>query len=174
VPLTADRAGDFARVLEEASDDSRACMCTAYYGPDREGDGRAHRAAMFERGEADGYLLHANATHEPLGWCQCAPLSSGLRLPGVPADAVGVWGLTCMVLRPAFRGRGLCREFLRRILADLPRRGCRQVIVVGHRPEAYRDSPGFMELPAAVCEGAGLLLRREHAVCPLYELSFPR
>ncbi len=170
--LTQARWKEFRRILEESGGEAPACMCTAYYGGDWLKEGQARRAAMFHREESDGYLLFLDA--EPAGWCQCAPVSEGLRLPALPAEISALWAIPCMVLRPVFRGRGLCHEFLRLILDDLPRRGCRRVLVVGHRPEAYDPAESFMELPATVCERAGLSLERDDPVCPRYARTFPQ
>lgn len=135
------------------------CFCTAYLTDDYENKGRSCRDAMFARNQHDGYLLYVD--DQPAGWCQCAPLSEGLRLPKDFA-AEGVWGLTCMVIKPTFRGRGLATKFLKAILNDLPQKGCRRVIAVGHDPATYDDPDSFVELPDAVCTRVGMTVLRAH------------
>ncbi|MGE4159406.1 MAG: N-acetyltransferase family protein [Planctomycetota bacterium] len=153
--LSAKAHHDFVSLMSGSN-----CMCTAYLTDDYENKGRACREAMFARGQHDGYLLYVEG--QVAGWCQCAPLSQGLRLPK-DFLAEGVWGLTCMVMAPAFRGRGLATTFLKAILDDLPGRGCTRVIAVGHNPATYDDPSSFMELPDAVCIRVGMKILRTHA-----------
>lgn len=164
--LTAERKRDFHHVLDGTNEECRACMCTAHYHNDWEEMGRVHRQRMFDRGEMDGYLFYVD--DQAAGWCQCTPLSTGLRLAYISDHNDDVWGITCMVLRPEYQRKGLSSVFLKSILSDLAGNDCREVVAVGHRPEAYEEPDVFLELPAAVCEDAGLDLYRDDPVCPLY------
>lgn len=168
--LTVERAADFHHVMELTSHDSHACMCTAHYTSERDTTGRAYRARMFERHAGDGYLFYEG--NAPVGWCQCAPVSNGLRVPGGPGGEADGWAITCILLVPEARGRGLCDEVLRWVRADMPLRGCRRVCGVGHRAPADGEGAEFAELPAAACERAGLRLIREDPERPLYERLF--
>src|SRR5262245_26931057 len=101
-PLTAALRDDFYRFH---SGDEGWCYCVAWHVPTwdgwterTDGENRAVRDALFDRGEHDGYLLYAGG--EPSGWCQAGPRD---RLPKLVASYglapdVSVWALTCFAL----------------------------------------------------------------------------
>ena len=105
---------------------------------------------------------------EPVGWCQCTSLRRMAWRARVGDGDDDVPAIACMVLAPQVRGRGLARVLLETVLERLREDGASRVIVLGHRPEAYEDPDSFLELPAGLCEAAGLRLLADHEVCPIY------
>lgn len=168
--LTGDLKADFYLIMQKSDQDSHTCQCTAYYHDDWQNNSFQRRERMFEQKIFDGYLLYVDSV--PAGWCQCTALGNGLRVITSQEHCPGSWGLTCMILRPEYRKRGLSHLFLNLILNDLPKLGCRRLFAVGHRPEAYDKPSEFLEIPAGTLEKAGLKLVRDHEMCPMYEKDF--
>ena len=66
---------------------------------------------------------------EPSGWCQAVPrdrLDKLRRQFARPADPE-TWAVTCFLIAPALRERGLASFLLGEVLGDLRRRGVRRV-----------------------------------------------
>jgi GNAT superfamily N-acetyltransferase len=127
--MTAALRADFFRLHSDANG-CDWCQCVAWWVPTWDGWGersadenRALRQSLFDGGEDDGYLLHAEG--EPVGWCQVGPrdrlakLVAEYRLTPEP----DVWAATCLLLVPQVRGRGWARLLLEEIIRDLPNRG---------------------------------------------------
>ena len=127
------RRADFYRV-HGAECGADWCRCVAWWVPTWEGWGErtaqenlALREELFDRGEHDGYLLYADG--EPVGWCQVGPRDRLAKLVGQMAlePDPEVWAVTCFVVAPRLRRRGLAARLLDGVLADLRARGVRCV-----------------------------------------------
>jgi ribosomal protein S18 acetylase RimI-like enzyme len=177
--LAPERIGDFFRL----HCDERGhgwCACVAWWVPTWEGWGersaaenRRLREDLFARGELDGYLLVADG--DPIAWCQAGPrdrLAKLVRqLERQPPDP-GAWALSCFLVAPEHRGRGVAARLLDGVLADLPARGARRVEAYPRRdetlaageqwtgPAALFRRAGFREVAAA---GSRLVMARELA-----------
>jgi GNAT superfamily N-acetyltransferase len=161
------RREDLLSVLRRGSEESAACCCTAYHSREWQTEGPACRARLLDEGRSDGYLLYVDG--RPVAWCQCGPWSSFAVIASRPPAVPDAWAVTCMVVVPEARGRGVAHTLLREVLADLRSRGARHVYAFGHRLGPTYSSP-LPELPESVCAKAGMTLARDDALCPLYEL----
>jgi GNAT superfamily N-acetyltransferase len=167
-------SADFFR-LHSPENGEGWCCCAAWWTATWEGWGertaeenRGLRERLFDRGEWDGYLLYAGDV--PVGWCQVGPrdrlakLVAQFRRPPDP-DA---WAVTCFVVAPGHRRRGVARTLLREVLRDLAARGARRVEAYPRRgaaepgemwtgPEALFREAGFS--PVAEANGRVVLAR---------------
>lgn len=139
------RRDDFARLHSDANG-AGWCRCVAWWVPTWEGWGDRTAAqnaelrdALCDAGHYDGYLAYDAG--EPVGWCQAGPrdrlekLVQQLELEPDPA----VWAITCFLVAPSHRHRGVARALLRHALADFHRLGVTRV-------EAYpREGAGLDE-----------------------------
>jgi GNAT superfamily N-acetyltransferase len=102
---------------------------------------------------------------EPVGWCAVEPRTSYTRLlrsqvlrgSDEPADAADVWAVTCFVVRPAFRRRGVSRALLDAAVAQA-RRGGARVVEAYPVDAAAKRRPSASELyhgPLSLFESAG-------------------
>ncbi len=131
--LAAASREDFERIH---SDEHGAgwCRCVAWWvaswdgwGERTSGENAALRAALFDRGEHDGYLLYDG--DEPIGWCQVGPRDRWTKLARQMelAPDPTAWAVTCFVVVPAARRHGVATALLREVVRDLPSRGARRV-----------------------------------------------
>lgn len=169
-PIDASRAADLESILRRGSGDSANCHCTAYHTPDWEKTGPACRRRLLEEGRSDGFLLYEDG--RAVAWCQCAPWSSFGQLAARPPAEPGAWVMTCMVVPPGDRGRGLAHRLVSEILAELRRRGAPYLYAMGHRLGPTYSSP-LPELPESVCIKAGMTLVKDDPECPRYGLRLP-
>lgn len=150
---------DFFRLRKHPSCDW--CFCAAWHVPTWDGwtdrsaeQNRALREQLFAQGRYDGYLLYVDG--EPIGWCQCAPLSWFPKLIGqmkLESEPEGTYAVGCVEILPDHRKKGLSRALLSEALADLERRGVSRVIAV---PRAGRHEDGAVWTgPAALFESLG-------------------
>lgn len=162
--LTAGLEADFYR-LHGVENGAEWCRCVAWWTPTwtefaaRTADENlVHRRALFAAGRHDGYLLYVDG--EPAAWCQVGPrdrlpkLGTDFDLPPDPE----VWAITCFLVAPARRGRGLARRLLQGVLTDLPARGVSRVQAFPSRgpeqedgeawtgPERLFDAAGFRQI----------------------------
>jgi GNAT superfamily N-acetyltransferase len=110
------------------------CFCVAWWvaswegwGDRSAGDNRALRDQLLAADQYDGYLAFDG--ERPVGWMQVGPRDRLTRLRALfsllpDPDA---WAITCLLLLPAYRHRGLAHAFLAAVLDDLTRRGVRRV-----------------------------------------------
>jgi len=139
------RRKDFRRLHSDANG-AGWCRCVAWWVPTWEGWGErtsaenaALREALCDAGQYDGFLAYDGG--EPIGWCQAGPRDRLEKLVGQlgfdPDPAT--WAITCFLVAPSHRGRGVARALLRHALADLGARGVTRV-------EAYpREGTGLDE-----------------------------
>lgn len=141
------RRADFFRIHSPENGEGWCC-CVAWWTDSWEGWGersaeenRALRESLFDRGEWDGYLLYANG--EPAAWCQAGPRDRLAKLARQfeLAPDPGAWAITCFVVAPLFRRRGVARRLLFAILEDLPSRGATSVEAF---PRREATEPGEM------------------------------
>jgi|GEM_PF-6521292 len=166
--LAESNEADFAQVMRLGSEDSERCLCTAHYVKDWQTPGVAEacRKRSFEEGKSDGYLLYRDG--KPIGWCQAAPAKEFLRF-GWNLDPEA-WAVTCLVIVPEAKGKGLSHVLMRGVLDDLRSRGVKGVEGWAHRYSEKQD--GFFELPEEVCRKAGMTLVRDHPEYPTYSIRF--
>lgn len=142
------RAGlsaDFDRVHSDANG-AGWCRCVAWWVPTWDGWGErsaaenaALRAKLCERGEYDGLLAYDGA--EPVGWCQLGPrdrLEKLVRRLGVEPSPE-TWAVTCFLVAPRARGRGVARALLEAAIETARAEGGAQL--EGY-PRLAADEPG--------------------------------
>lgn len=142
-----ERVADFRRVH---SDENGAgwCRCAAWWVPTWDGWGErtaeenaALRDALCARGEYDGLLAYDRA--DPVGWCQLGPrdrlekLVAQLELEPDPA----VWAVTCFLVAPAARRRGVAAALLDAAVEEARTQGASRL--EGY-PRASAEDPGEM------------------------------
>ena len=156
---------DFFRVHSPKNGEGWCC-CAAWWVATWDGWGertaeenRALRERLFDRGEWDGYLLYLD--DEPVAWCQVGPRDRLAKLAaqfGRSPDP-GTWAVTCFVVAPRVRRRGIARALLDHVLLDLAGRGARRVEAYPRRgaaePGAMWTGPEAMFLDAGFVAVAG-------------------
>jgi GNAT superfamily N-acetyltransferase len=174
--LSPSRRGDFFRLHNEVNG-CGWCCCVAWWVPTWEGwgertaeDNRALRQALFARGEDDGYLLYRDGL--PAGWVQAGPRDRLTHLTtdyGLEPDGE-VWAITCFLVAPDARRRGLARQLLAASLEDLRRRGVRRVQAF---PRRGHDLPpeDMWRGPEATFLEAGFAVVRDDSRRPVLSLT---
>lgn len=175
-PFSPHRLADFLAVHSQAN---RAgwCYCVAWWVPCWKGwdqrtaeENLGLRQSLLQRGHYDGYLLYID--HQPVGWCQAgrrdrlAKLVQQFQLPPDPA----VWAVTCFLITPSFRGRGLASRFLKSVLADLARQGVRRVEAFPKRGPDL-DQLDLWNGPKSMFLKAGFKVVRDDPRRPILALS---
>lgn len=144
--------------MHSAANGADWCFCTAWWVPTWEGWGereaeknRRLRESLFDRGCFDGYLLYADG--EAVGWCQVGRrdrLTKLCRAYDFAPDP-DIWAITCFLLAPAYRGRGLAHTLLREVLADLNQKGVKVIQAFPRKGpglsagEVWTGTPGLFE-----------------------------
>lgn len=171
--LDADHLDDFFRVHSKENGEGW-CNCVAWHVPTWEGwgerteqDNLGVRKRLFAEGEFDGYILYQD--DEPVGWCQCGPRD---RLPKLLsqkalAPSAETWAITCFVIIPPFRGKGIAHACLERILEDLRDRGIRHVQAFPKCGQGLGAGEVWTG-PESLYVKAGFELERPSAVSPVY------
>ena len=117
-PFGAGRRADF-RALHSDANEAGWCRCVAWWVPTWDGWGErtaeenaALRETLCDGGEYDGLLAYE--CDGPVGWCQLGPrdrlrkLVGDLELDPEPA----VWAVTCFLVPPRMRRRGVAAALL--------------------------------------------------------------
>jgi GNAT superfamily N-acetyltransferase len=115
LPATAERFDDVATLLGRSD---KACWCLywrlASGEYDRVPDRPARVRQLLAGDPAPGLLAYLDGT--VVGWCGLGPRSQMGRLirsRTIPAvDDLPVWTVTCFVVRPGYRRRGVARALL--------------------------------------------------------------
>ena len=150
------------------------CRCVAWWVPSWAGWGertaeanRVLRQSLFDRGEDDGYMLYLD--DEPAGWAQVGRRDRLEKLVGEyrTEPDPGAWAITCFLLAPHARRRGLARLMLDEILRDLPARGARSVEGYPRRGNGLPAEEVWTG-PEALFVDAGFQLVQEHPRRPRY------
>jgi GNAT superfamily N-acetyltransferase len=172
-PLDASRREDFYRVHCRLNG-ADWCYCVAWMVPTWEGWGqrtaeenRALREKLFRQSRYDGYILYLD--DEPIGWCQCGPrdrLPKLLRQFQLKRDP-DVWAITCWIIAPRWKKKGLAHLFLAEILKDLQARGVSRVQAFPRRGQELPDEDVWTG-PEAIYRQAGFVLEQEDPQKPIY------
>ncbi|MCK5645544.1 MAG: GNAT family N-acetyltransferase [Anaerolineales bacterium] len=111
------------------------CFCVAWWVPSWEGwsertaeENRKLREVLLESGEYDGYILYDD--EQPIGWCQVGTHKRLNKLVSQFSLDHGedVWAITCFLIAPSYRRRGMANALLEGVLQDLETRGVRTVL----------------------------------------------
>jgi GNAT superfamily N-acetyltransferase len=173
--FTPDREKDFFRL--HTSPGAGWCFCAAWWVPTWEGwgertseDNRNLRERLCEAGEYDGYLLYADS--EPVGWCQVGPRDRLKKLVSQfeLAPSPGTWAITCFLIAPGFRRRGLASYFLQQVIAGLRNRGVRRVEAFPKRGKGLSEGDLWTG-PEAMFHRAGFGLVRDDPTRPILGLD---
>ncbi len=134
------------------------CRCVAWWVPTWEGWGErsaaenaALRASLCAAGEYDGLIAYVGP--EPVGWCQLGPRDRLPKLLGqldLAPDAA-VWAVTCFLVLPAWRRRGVAAALLDAAISAARDAGATRL-------EAYPR--GAADEPAEMWTGPGVLFER--------------
>ncbi len=133
LPFAPEQRGDFYAVHSNAHE-CGWCNCVAWWTPAWEGwaersasDNRALREKLLEQNQYDGYLLYVDDA--PAGWCQVGPRDRLTKLAAahdlLPDPAA--WAISCVLIVPAQRRRGLARVLLAGVIDDLRGRGVQRL-----------------------------------------------
>ncbi len=157
---------DEFRVLHSNANDAGWCRCVAWWVPTWDGWGEraaeenaALRESLCDGGEYDGLL--AFDRDQPIGWCQVgqrdrlAKLVTQLELEPDPS----VWAVTCFVVAPSHRRRGVAAALLEAAAEKARAAGASRL--EGY-PRVVADEPGEMWTgPIGLYRSAGFGMTRE-------------
>lgn len=141
--LSREVKDDFYKV-HRAGEYGEFCLCGFWWMENvnnwdkrTEEEACVQREALFARGIEDGYLLYQN--EEPVGWCQACQRDQLPHLVNkfhfLPEPET--WCISCFMIIPSQRGKGLAHQFLDAVLKDLKQRGVKKV-------QAYpKSEPGL-------------------------------
>ncbi len=170
-----NRRVDFFRLHGELC--NGGCYCVAWWVPTWEGWGahapaqnRQLRESLLAQGEYDGYLLYLGG--EPVGWCQAGPRDRLTKLVhqfGLAPDPT-TWAITCFLIAPGWRRRGLASALLEAVLRDLRARGVRRVEAYPKRGAAL-DTLDLWNGPEAMLRAAGFSVAQDDPVRPVLALE---
>ncbi|MDR3085442.1 MAG: GNAT family N-acetyltransferase [Christensenellaceae bacterium] len=147
LPLTPEREGDFFAFFDEAAFADHAewafCYCSYYHRSDEDGraleeahkgepDGwpkrvlRESAASLIASGTMRGYLAYEGES--AVAWCNVAEKGSFRRLCANPeiweeGETAKIKAVTCFIVAPAQRRRGLATALLRRAARDAAAEG---------------------------------------------------
>lgn len=165
---------DFDAVHCDAND-AGVCRCVAWWVSTWDGwsertaeQNRKLRDELCARGEYDGYILYVD--RQPAGWVQVGPrdrlakLVSDYQLEPDPE----AWAITCFLIVPKHRDKGLTTYMLHQLIADLRRRGVKRVEAFP-RPDA-KDASDLWTGPVTTFESAGFQLAKRDPA-PVYVLE---
>lgn len=142
LPFAPERRADFYAVHSDAHG-CGWCNCVAWWTPTWEGwadrsaaDNRALRESLLAQDQYDGYLLYVDDA--PAGWCQTGPRDRLTKLAAAHdlARNPAAWAVSCLLIAPAWRGRGLARALLTGVIDDLRGRGVQRVEAFPRRGDA--------------------------------------
>jgi len=151
---------DFYKV-HRAGEYGNGCLCGFWWMESVEGwdqrtdaESLAQREALFTRGIEDGYILYQET--EPVGWCQAYQRDQLIYLVNkfhfTPDPEI--WCISCFMIVPAARGKGLGHLFLAKVLDDLNQRGVKKVQAYP-RSESGLDANEVWTGPEALYVRAG-------------------
>jgi GNAT superfamily N-acetyltransferase len=158
-PFTPGRGADFDALHSDANG-AGWCRCVAWWVPtwddwgDRTADENAAlRYRLCAGGEYDGLLAYDGAT--PVGWCQVGrrdrlgKLVAQLELEPDPA----VWAVTCFLVAPSHRRRGVAQTLLVEAIAAARDAGAERL--EGYPREEAGDVGDMWTGPRELFERAG-------------------
>lgn len=157
--------GDF-RALHSDRNEAGWCRCVAWWVPTWDGWGErtaeenaALRQSLCDAGEYDGLLAYDG--DEPVGWCQVGPrdrLSKLVAQLELDPDR-SVWAVTCFLVAPSCRRRGVAAALLAgAVAAAQDARASRLEAYPRNEP----NEPGDLWTgPAGLFAAAGFLVARD-------------
>jgi ribosomal protein S18 acetylase RimI-like enzyme len=115
-------------------------------------------------------LIYAEG--QPAGWCQAGPRDRlpKLRLQYGLDPSPETWAITCFLIPPQHRRRGLASRLLDGVLADLHVRGVRRVEAYPRRGESL-EAGDLWTGPEAMFRRAGFVVAREDPQRPILVLD---
>ena len=168
-PLSPERLPDYLRFFDgDAFADNpkwASCYCQCFYEDHakvvwQERTAEQNRAFACTRaadGTMQGYLAYDG--DEVVGWCNAAPRNLVHALDDEPvADADVVGAITCFVVRPQFRLRGVARTLLAAACDGLRAQGM-QVVEAYPRPDAPTAAAQHFG-PLSLYRSAGFVVER--------------
>ena len=167
---------DFYR-LHIQGDFGGHCYCVAWWMPnwetwnERTGEqNKKLREVLFCDGISDGYMLYLD--DEPSGWCQVYQRDS---LPNLVNSFhfdpdPQVWAVTCFMIAPDARKKGLAHELLKRILVDLKSQGVTKVQAFP-KSESGLPASEVWAGPLGVYQKAGFVKIKDFPRRGLWEIS---
>ncbi|MGY6501937.1 MAG: N-acetyltransferase family protein [Acidimicrobiales bacterium] len=166
-PVTPDRIDDWLDFFDHDAlvdiPEFSACYCLEPHAmePDQEmpelhwTERRSQMIELLRSGTAIGYLAYVDG--QPAGWVNASlRCHYALHRQDDPTDETTV-GVSCFVIAPPFRGHGVARALLDRLIADAPGRGADSVEAYPFSaeieqasafrgPRALYDATGFTEV----------------------------
>ncbi len=159
-PVTPERVADFLAFFDrDAFPDNfawAACYCSEPHVLDPKApaatdtDGRtwqanrSHMEGLLRGGASFGYLAYVDG--RPAGWVNASKRSDYALFregPGADVDDGDVVGVSCFVIAPPYRGHGLSRRLLERVVADAAGRGVSWVEAYPFNQDQERWGPDF-------------------------------
>jgi GNAT superfamily N-acetyltransferase len=132
--VTEDRIDDFLRLFDTdvavGTPQNSGCYCLEPHevGPNAPKPAFGHwserRAAMVERlraGTTYGYLAYVDG--RPAGWCNASMRGDYALFRRDDAEDASTVAVSCFAIAPPYRGHGVSRVLLGRVLADAGARG---------------------------------------------------
>lgn len=100
-------------------------------------DGRLNQAIQKKRWLAKKGKIYGSLAKillwgkrgKPVGFAQFGPIGEFETAKMFYQDELCGWCITCVAIQPAYRGKGLAKRLVRRILRDLKQRGVKKVDV---------------------------------------------
>jgi len=121
-PLSEATERDFWAIHD--GDACNGCYCMAWHAETWECwtnstpiNNRKDRSELLAKGQYDGFILYEDSA--PIGWCQIARVGSMpklLRAVNLP-ELADSYAISCFLLRPDKRGRGIGSKFLSMVAA---------------------------------------------------------
>ena len=172
--LTAENVDDFFKLH---SGECGWCYCTAWWVPTWDGwtdrtdeQNRQFRAELFKRREYDGYLLYVD--EKPVGWCQVGKrdrLAKLVRQYKLQPNAA-IWAITCFMIRPEYRKKGLAGYIVKVILEDLRKQGIKLVQSFPQRTKSREDGEHWRG-PENIFLKAGFKIERDDKNHPVLSIN---
>ncbi len=176
IKLSAASKVDFYKV-HALGEFGNCCYCMAWWNPSWDGwndrtceQNLEAREELFSRQIFDGYLLYVG--DEPQGWCQVGQrdqYSNLLKVYGLSPDPA-VWSITCFLLNPELKSKGLTHTFLKLILDELRTNGIKRVQAFPHLGENL-SSEDVWPGPLSIFEKAGFTTLKMDARRPVLEIT---
>lgn len=164
-PFREELLPDFRRLHSDANG-AGWCSCVAWWVATWEGWGErtaeenaALRDDLCRRGEYDGLLAYVG--DEPVGWCQVGPRDRLTKLVAqleLEASAT-TWAVTCFLVAPGWRRRGVARALLAAAVATARRSGAARLEGYPRTDAALEDGEAWTGTEALFAR-AGLALVR--------------
>ncbi len=173
--ITKSNRNDFSKLHCEKNGEGW-CNCVAWWVPTWNGWGERTaeqnlklRNELFDQGEYDDYILYTDG--ELVAWCQCGPRDRLKKLVSQYSlePSSETWAITCFVVIPSHRNKGLVRKLLEGVLTDLKEKGVHHV--QGFPKRGDKLEPGEMWTgPESLFQSTGFSVEKDHPKIPVYGL----